>query len=70
LASIETSLPDGGKLKYSIRDYKTMSGRRLEGNGVEPSVPVELKLSDLRAKRDADFEKALEIARKEHLRSL
>jgi carboxyl-terminal processing protease len=64
LASIETSLPDGGKLKFSIRDYKTLSERRLEGKGVEPNVPVELKLSDLRAKRDLDVEKTLEIARR------
>jgi carboxyl-terminal processing protease len=64
LASIETSLPDGGKLKFSIRDYKTLSGRRLEGQGVEPNVTVELKLWDLRAKRDTDIEKALEIARR------
>jgi carboxyl-terminal processing protease len=61
LASRFYSLPDGGRLQLSIEDYLTPSGRRLEGegHGVEPDVPVDQKLADLRAGRDRDLEAAL-----------
>jgi len=62
LASRFYSLPDGGRLQLSIEDYLTPSGRRLEGegHGVEPDVPVDQKLADMRAGRDRDLEAALQ----------
>jgi carboxyl-terminal processing protease len=60
LASIEKRLPDGGMLYLSIRDYVSARGRRLEGQGVAPSVDVALTLEDLRGGRDRDLERALE----------
>jgi carboxyl-terminal processing protease len=61
LASRFYTLPDGGQLQLSIEDYITPGGRRLEGegNGVEPDVPVNQKLADIRAGRDRDLEAAL-----------
>jgi carboxyl-terminal processing protease len=61
LASIERRLPDGGTLYLSIRDYVSARGRRLEGQGVAPSIAVALTLEDLRSGRDRDLESALEV---------
>lgn len=60
LASTFHTLPDGGQLQLSREDYVTPRGQRIEGVGVEPSVPVALALADLRAGRDRDLEQALE----------
>ena len=55
----EYSLPDGGRLQVATEDYRGLDGKRLEGNGVKPDIPVELKLADVRAGRDRDLEAAL-----------
>lgn len=49
------SLPDGGMLQLAIEDFRGLDGKRLEGVGVQPDIPVALKLSDLRAGIDADL---------------
>jgi C-terminal processing protease CtpA/Prc len=56
-------LPDGGELQLSREDYFAPKGRRLEGNGLEPDVPVARTLADLRAGCDADLEAALRVLR-------
>ena len=61
LASWFHSLPGGGELQLSRFDYVTPKGRRLEANGLEPDVPVQRTLADLRAGRDADLEAALRV---------
>jgi carboxyl-terminal processing protease len=63
LNNIEQRLPDGGRLYVSIRDYRTSRGQRLEGRGVQPDVPVQITLEDLRRNLDRDLERALEILR-------
>ncbi|MEO6244395.1 MAG: S41 family peptidase [Opitutaceae bacterium] len=65
LASWFSSLPDGGELQLSRFDYVTPKGRRLEGDGVEPDVPVARTLADLRAGRDADLAAALRVLERE-----
>lgn len=52
-------LPDGGRLEIPISDILGASGRRLEAEGVEPSIPVPLdgRASD----RDLVLEKAEEM---------
>jgi carboxyl-terminal processing protease len=54
------TLPDGGVLDVSEMDYRTATGKRLEGTGVMPDERVVLDLSDLRARRDRAMERAIE----------
>ncbi len=63
LASWFYVLPDGGELQLSREDYLAPKGRRLEGNGLEPDVPVARTLEDLRAGRDPDIAAALRVLR-------
>jgi carboxyl-terminal processing protease len=51
-------LPDGGKLNVSDSDYRTATGRRIEGSGVKPDLHLETRIADLLAGRD----RALELA--------
>jgi len=53
------SLPGGGELQVSVRDYLTADGTRLEGIGVTPDVIVETTIEDLRAGRDPVLNAAL-----------
>ncbi|MEP6718366.1 MAG: S41 family peptidase [bacterium] len=53
------NLPDGGVLDVSELDYKTSTGERLEGNGIQPDRTVVVHREDLYAKRDAALEQAL-----------
>jgi carboxyl-terminal processing protease len=53
------SLPGGGELQVSVRDYLTADGKRLEGIGVTPDITVETTVDDLRAGRDPVLEAAL-----------
>lgn len=63
LASWFYGLPDGGELQLSRLDYITPSGRRIEGNGVEPDIVVPRTLQDLRSGRDRDLEEAMKVLR-------
>lgn len=58
------ALPGGGRIEVPVEDYLGIDGQRLEGRGVAPDFPVELKLADLRAGRDPDVEAALRVLRK------
>jgi carboxyl-terminal processing protease len=51
-------LHDGGKLNVSDSDYRTATGRRIEGSGVKPDLHLETRIADLLAGRD----RALELA--------
>ncbi len=64
LASWFYSLPGGGELQLSREDYVAPKGRRIEANGVEPDIIVTRTLDDVRAGRDRDLEKALEVLRR------
>ncbi|NUQ37094.1 MAG: peptidase S41, partial [Caldilineales bacterium] len=61
LASWFYSLPDGGQLQLSRDDYVAPKGRRLEGVGLEPDLPVTRTLADLRAARDPDLAAAVRV---------
>jgi carboxyl-terminal processing protease len=60
LNRVRRTLPDGGELGVSIRDYRSPRGVRLEGVGVVPHIPVAVTLDDRRRRRDPDLERALE----------
>jgi len=51
-------LPDGGQVMVAIADVLTPDGRRLEGVGVGPDLPVAQTLDAVRAGRDLPLEAA------------
>jgi carboxyl-terminal processing protease len=53
------TVPGGGKLAYSELGYVLPDGRRIEGTGVVPDVPVPPTLEDLRLNRDRVLEAAV-----------
>ncbi|NQZ57789.1 MAG: hypothetical protein HRT88_10055 [Lentisphaeraceae bacterium] len=59
LPSIMVSLRDGSLFQYPIADFKTASGKSLEGNGVTPDIKVEHSLESLLAGRDVFIEEAI-----------
>jgi carboxyl-terminal processing protease len=63
LPSVAVELPTGAVLQYPIANYKTGSGRLLEGNGVTPDFLVPLTRKELLQGRDEQIEKALELIR-------
>lgn len=63
LNAYQVGLPDGGELSVSIRDYFTVDGRRLEGNGVAPDAVIAYQLANLRAGQDPGIEVALAALR-------
>lgn len=58
VASQYFRLWDGGELQLGTFDYRTLTGIRLEGGGVEPDVPVTRTLDIVRAGLDPDLEAA------------
>lgn len=57
----EYDLPDGGIVSVAEFDIRTSAGRRLEGVGLVPKVPVAVTLADRRAGRDPVLEKARQM---------
>jgi carboxyl-terminal processing protease len=55
----EYRLPDGGQLSVAEFDIRTPGGRRLEGVGLEPHIPIKPSLADRRAGRDPVLDRAL-----------
>lgn len=51
-------VPGGGKLAYSEVGFAFPDGKRIEGKGVVPDVPVPLAIADLLASRDRSLEEA------------
>jgi carboxyl-terminal processing protease len=51
-------IPGGGKLAYSEVGFAFPDGRRVEGEGVVPDVPVAITVSDLALERDRALEEA------------
>jgi carboxyl-terminal processing protease len=55
-------LPGGGSLQVPVQDYRGLDGRRLEGHGVTPDVPLAVPvIADLRLGRDSDLSAALAV---------
>jgi carboxyl-terminal processing protease len=59
LNSTQLQLPAGGVLQYPHSDLTTPMGRRIEGRGVVPDIPVNLTRADLLAGRDTVLERAV-----------
>jgi carboxyl-terminal processing protease len=57
--STQAVLPTGGILHYPHSDMKTPKGRAIEGVGVIPDIPVEMKRKDLFAGKDTVIERAV-----------
>ena len=55
------ALPDGGTLDVSEMDFRTASGRRLEGAGVDPDVRAAPTRRSLREGKDLALERAFEV---------
>lgn len=51
-------VPGGGKLAYSEVGFEFAGGRRIEGAGVVPDVPVPVSVADLLVDRDRTLEEA------------
>jgi carboxyl-terminal processing protease len=51
-------VPGGAELAYSEVGFVLANGRRIEGEGVVPDVPVPITLADLRTGRDRALEEA------------
>lgn len=60
LNSTQAPLPTGGVLQYPHSDMRTPKGRRIEGVGVVPDVPVELRREDLLEGVDTLIERAVQ----------
>jgi carboxyl-terminal processing protease len=65
----EYKLPDGGQLSVAEFDIRTPGGKRLEGVGLEPRIPIKPTLADRRAGRDPVLDRALIAVRGRELAS-
>jgi carboxyl-terminal processing protease len=63
LPSFIIRLPNGDGLQYVIADYVSVSGKRLEGNGVQPDEVVPLDRQALLAGRDPTLDAAVKWIR-------
>jgi carboxyl-terminal processing protease len=60
LPALFDKLPNGDLLIHAYGDFVTATGKRLEGVGVVPDVPVPIRREDLLANKDATLQAALE----------
>lgn len=58
LPSLIIDLPNGDRFQFAIADYVSVSGRHLEGVGVEPDVKTPHTLATLAQKKDASLDAA------------
>ena len=65
----EYKLPDGGQLSVAEFDIRTPGGKRLEGVGLQPRIPIKPTLADRRAGRDPVLDRALMAVRSRQLGS-
>ena len=65
LPSVAVELPTGAVLQYPIANYKTSTGKFLEGAGVTPDYTVPLTRATLLQGKDQQLEKAIELLRGE-----
>jgi len=59
LPSSVERLPGGARLQYAVADFRTPKGVLLEGRGVLPDIPVDVKREELLAGRDPILEAAV-----------
>jgi len=58
-------LPDGGAVKITVARWLTPLGRSIDKQGIAPDSVVPLTLEDFHAKRDTQFDAALDFLSKE-----
>src|SRR5262245_59368683 len=58
-----TDLGNGMRVVIGAMRYRFPDGRPFEGIGIDPDVPVDLRIADLQSGRDAIFDRALELAK-------
>jgi carboxyl-terminal processing protease len=63
LPSVAVELPTGAVLQYPIANYKTSTGKFLEGSGVSPDYAVPLTRASLLQGNDPQLDKAVELLR-------
>ncbi len=54
-------LSDGSMLKVTVAEWLTPKGNHIDGVGIKPDVEVEIKEEDVKAEKDPQLDKALEI---------
>ena len=52
---------DGSVLKYTVAEWFTPSGKAINKEGIKPDFEVKLSSEDIKAKRDPQLDKAIEI---------
>lgn len=62
LVANSVPLPFGARMSITVAEFFTPQGKVLEGVGVIPDVEVDLTLDDFVAGRDAQLQKAIELA--------
>jgi hypothetical protein len=65
LPAVTVELPTGARLLYPIANYKSSSGKLLEGNGVVPDRIVSLDRASLLNGRDVQMDAALRLIEEE-----
>ncbi len=61
LPSVSIELPTKGYFMYPIADFKTRTGRSIEGQGVTPDHTISIDRATLLSGKDAALEKALSL---------
>ncbi len=69
-ASVVFALSDGSALSVTIQRLATGKGKRLEGTGLAPDVPLPLTAADFAEGRDAQLLRAVHVARQRAARAL
>lgn len=59
------SLRDGSSMKLTVAHWVLPNGKIIEGEGIEPDIPVEITEEDIEAKRDPQLEKAVEVLKRQ-----
>ena len=54
-------LSDGSMLKVTVAEWLTPKGNHIDGVGIKPDIEVELKEEDIKAEKDPQLNKAIEI---------
>lgn len=63
------SLRDDSQLKITVAKWLVPSGEAIEENGLEPDVKVKITEEDVKAKKDPQLDKALEVLQEEILKA-
>ena len=66
LPSVMVTLKDGSIFQYPVADFKTVSGKTIEGIGAVPDLKVSHTLKSLSEGRDLFIEKAVEFIKSEN----